>query len=298
MMRHATTLAALIGAVAACAPAAWPQGTEVLSGNCPVPMLAMANAVPAPAPEHMAPEDEAAPEAWQACRLTLAQFLRNRARFTMIDTRASGERRRVGIPGALSIDVKELPAKAFLENADIALVGSGLNDDELAAHCAALRAAPRLRVGVLEGGVRALHGAAQTLAGDSVDIAQLDWVSVEELHRLVLRIPDQVALVDLDETLVLQPALDRAQRLGSGGDWARTAAALQKMSERQTRLPLIAIASNEAGTAALHAALNAAQARRVFVVRDGLPAYQAYLDAQQRIAANANLKLIRSCGSS
>ena len=36
----------------------------------------------------------------------------------------------------------------------------------------------------------------------------------------------------------------------------------------------------------------------VLVLSDGLPAYVNYLEVQQRIAANANLKLIRPCGAS
>jgi hypothetical protein len=298
MMRHAISLVLLIGGVAACAPAARSQGTEVLSGNCPATMLALATDAPGLIPESAAPKHDATPDGLQACMLTLADFLRERGRFTAIDTRSAGERRRIGVPGALAIEAKGLAIKPFLKDAEMVLMGSGLNDDELYEQCTALRGAPQLRVDVLEGGVRSLHWAAQTLAGNSEDIARLDWVSAEELHRLVLRSPAQVALVDLDDDAALPPAINQAQRVTSRDDWARTAATLQKMSERQAHFPFVAVAPNEASAAALHAALNAAQAQRVLVVRDGLPAYRAYLDAQQRIAANANLKLIRPCGSS
>jgi hypothetical protein len=299
VFRRRASLSLLLGSLAACVPAAWSQGTEVLSGDCSAPMLALANDVPSlPLPLRAAPRHEATPGGWQACQIALADFLRERTRLTAIDTRSAGERRRIGIPGALAIDVKDLAAKPFLKNAEIVLVGSGLNDDELYEQCTALRGAPQLRVAVLEGGVRSLHRAAQALAGNGEDIAKLDWVSAEELHRLVLHSAGQVALVDLDDDAALPFAINQARRVNSGHDWARTAATLKKLSERQTHFSLVALAHNEASATALQAALNAAQARRVLVVRDGLPAYRAYLDAQQRIAANANLKLIRPCGSS
>ena len=271
----------------------------MLSGECGAMQLAMADMPPSQRPASPTPStpsiaDAALPPA--ACRITLAELQRERSRLTLVDTRTAAERQRVVIQGAIAVEPAEVGNKAFLRDADLVLVGSGLDENELFARCTPPSAAHSVRV--LTGGVRALKRAGAGVAGRSAELARLDWVEPDELHRFALRVPNQVVLVDPDSAVALPTAIDAALRVAGNSNASRLVDSLQRLAGRSALRPLVAV-TRDAGTAAsLRVALMAESVTDVLVLSDGLPAYVNYLEVQQRIAANANLKLIRPCGAS
>jgi len=288
----------LLAVIVACAPCVAAQTTTVVPGDCPGTMIAMASDVPALRPEAAPVARELDRDEQQACSLALEAFESERAQVTIVDVRDAAERARATIPGALAVAVGEIGKMSFLRDARVVLVGSGLDDSQLLAQCAALRREGSARVAVLVGGVRALARAGATLAGQSDEIQKLDGVSVQELHRLALRSPASIVLAGIDPAAAMPATLARAQRIALDGNATASAEKLKKMSEAHKGTLLAAITPTKESAVALHAALQAAHATRVYVLREGFAGYLAYLDEQRRIAANANIRLVHPCGSS
>jgi rhodanese-related sulfurtransferase len=288
----------LLAVIVACAPCVAAQTTTVVPADCPGTMIAMAGDVPALRPEAAPVAREFDRDEQQACSLALEAFESERAQVTIVDVRDAAERSRAAIPGALAVAVAEIGKKSFLRDARVVLVGSGLDDSQLFAQCAALRREGSARVAVLVGGVRALARAGATLAGQSDEIQKLDGVSVQELHRLALRSPASIVLAGIDPAAAMPATLERAQRIALDGNATASAEKLKKMSDAHKGALLAAVTPTKESAEALHTALQAAHAARVYVLREGFAGYLAYLDEQRRIAANANIRLVHPCGSS
>lgn len=274
------------------------QTPTITAADCPLTVIALAEpAAPAPRPEKHAAYQGSASER-DACRLSIEDFVRERAGFTLIDTRDAGERARLRIAGALALGVAEIDSKSFLNDANLVLTGSGIDDAALVNACMAMRHAGRTRVGVLQGGVHALFRNGQPVAGDGEEIGKLDWLTPEELHRLAARSPKRVVLLGIADAAAVPGALASAQHLAINADLQKTAARLHQLGRGELGALLAVVTATKEQALALHEALRLGHADNVFVVREGLPAYVAYLGQQQRIAANANIRLIHPCGSS
>jgi hypothetical protein len=227
------------------------------------------------------------------CLIDAGTYLRERGTWVAIDARSSAARKDVRIPGALEIDPAQLSRKSFLKQSRPILVGSGLDTPDLVERCVALRAEGAAEAQVLTGGVRALYRAGESLAGSARAVADLDWVSPPELHRLLLRAPREVIVAGVEAQV--PSFLDGARRVAVR-DWSELAATLRKTSE--TGMAIVAVTATPESARKLHDALAAEHAVNVFVLREGLPSYVAYLDEQKRIAATTNVKLVRPCGPS
>jgi rhodanese-related sulfurtransferase len=289
---------ALLTGVASCAQLVAAQTPTVVPSDCPAAVIAMAGEAPAvrrPQAEAIPPIE---PQVQQACRLAVEEYLRERANFILVDAREQSERAHVRIPGALPLSVGAIPSKHFLDGARVALVGTGLDDAELGAQCGQLHAAGMSQVRVLVGGVRALAQQGQPLSGDNVALADLDWVLPRELHRFATQTAARVVLIGIDASATLPASLEHARRWPVSADWMRNAQLLTKMSNSTADTPIVAVTADQHSAQSLHAALQAVQASQVYVLRDGIAAYLSYLDEQQRIAANANIRLIKPCGAS
>ncbi len=236
------------------------------------------------------------PDIRAACTVSIADYLRERAGLAVVDTRDRAERQRLRIPGALALAATEVETRGFLKREAVVLVGSGLDDRSLLERCANLRQAA-WNTRVLAGGVRALAQADQPLDAARDALEALDRLTPADLHGFVSAAPARVVVVGVDATTTLPASLSAAERWPANANWPDLARRLRKTADAVPETALAVVTARPEDAQALRGALQAIGGGRIFVLRDGLPAYAVYLDEQRQIAAHAYSVLKRPCGA-
>lgn len=211
-----------------------------------------------------------------------------------IDVRPPATVRRDPLQGVLEIPLDDLPAKSFLHNERIVLVGSGFDRAALLDACHRLRAAGWRDVRVLAGGARRWHGAASS--------AERDELSAEDFFRGAAENPWRVVAVGLDDAALREMPLRPSAVLGFD---PRTPARLAEALAAQRRAEgaaghsdvLVVAPDREAVRHLKNALRQGGFAGNALWLEGGWASFRQYLERQQRIASGAGRVLARPCGA-
>lgn len=222
-----------------------------------------------------------------------------------VDVRDEGARRQLGLPGVAVADLADVPARTFLWNQSLVLIGTGVDLKALSQHCAALRQSGRFKsVHVLLHGVRGWRQVGQTVQAGSA-LAPPDEISAQEFWLGAAQGLWRVATLGLDEQAqarLPQPVAFAASTDDLPQAMSALAARIAGASEDLSPQRWLVVAASAAQLSRARVLWRQQSAARnaalppVAWLSGAWPAYAAYRQHQQTLAAHAGRPLPRLCG--
>ena len=228
---------------------------------------------------------------------SVLSMLKKRQEILFVDVRDREAFEKFRIPGSIHIPLYALKTKAFLKDKPLVLVSEGYPNFALEQTCKALRDAGFTKTSILNGGLRYWIQKKGPIEGDA--FAQ------NELSRLSPR--DFFAQKDSPEWLVItvsrsaagssQPLIPGAVHLPFEGNAPKFTSALNAIINSKARSPLLSVlVCDERGEKyeSIDRAVRKEEICKVFYLKGGMEAYQAFLQ-QQALLGQPGKEEVKRC---
>jgi len=224
-------------------------------------------------------------------------MLKRKQDILFIDARDREAFEKFRIPGSIHIPLYALKTKAFLKDKPLVLVSEGYPNFALEQTCKGLRDAGFTKTSILNGGLRCWLQNKGPIAGDAF--------ASHEVSRLPPK--DFFSQKDSPEWLVItvsrsaagssQPLIPGALHLPWEGNPSKFASALKAIINDKARSPLLSVlVCDERGEKyeSIDRAVQREEIRKVFYLKGGMEAYQAFLQ-QQALLGQPGKEEVKRC---
>ena len=219
-----------------------------------------------------------------------------------VDVRDIGARRHLRLMGVTTVELSDLPTKAFLKQRALVLIGTGADLKPLSAKCVALRQSGQFKsLHVLLHGTSAWRKADQPVQADGSVLA-IDEASAQDLWFGARGDEWLLATIGLSkeqlESLPVKPTFtsDTSNLQDAVTSLAARLTQKTNLSPHQRWLVLTQTPAQLAELRALWHQHHTDQAIAPIWLIGAWPAYASYLDQQIKLAAHSGRPLPRLCG--
>jgi len=215
----------------------------------------------------------------------------------LVDVRESQDFAKVHVSGSIHVPLYALKTKAFLKDKPLVLVSEGYPNFALEQTCKDLRVAGFTKTSILNGGLRSWIQKKGPIEGDA--FARNELSRVPPKHFFAHKDSPEWLVITVSRSAAgsSQPLIPGALRLPWEGNAPNFASALKAIINSKARSPLLSVlVCDERGEKyeSIDRAVQQEEIRKVFYLKGGMEAYQAFLQ-QQALLGQPGKEEVKRC---
>lgn len=215
----------------------------------------------------------------------------------LVDVRESQDFEKVHVSGSIHIPLYALKTKAFLKDKPLVLVSEGYPNFALEQTCKGLRVAGFTKTSILNGGLRCWLQKKGPIEGDA--FARNELSRVPPKHFFAHKDSPEWLVITVSRSAAgsSQPLIPGALHLPWEGNPSKFASALKAIINSKARSPLLSVlVCDERGEKyeSIDRAVHQEEIRKVFYLKGGMEAYQAFLQ-QQALLGQPGKEEVKRC---